>query len=125
MSKQVDWTDDDGRKFKMSVPDDAEESEWAYGNPIGPPSLASLGLPLREEVRLNNFLHAMGIFNARQAHYNRAHIQAAWQRTLAVGTEAIVDVYGLVEEEPVIMRGPEMERPVNTPQQPVTRRRRR
>lgn len=121
---EVDWTDDDGRKFRMSVPNDAEESDYQFGNPIGPPSLASLGLPLREEVRLNNFLHAMGIFSARQAHQNRAHIQAAWQRTLKLGTEDIVSVYGLVEEEPIIMRGPEMEKPANVTQQPARKRRR-
>lgn len=124
--KVVLYVDDDGRKFAMSVPDDCEEADYAYGNPVGPPSLSGLPtkLPLREEVRMHNLLYDMGIFTAKQAHLGRAHIQAAWQRTLAVGTEDIVQLYGAIEERPVILYGSRMERP-NTPTQPVATGRRR
>lgn len=109
----------------MSLPDDAPDREAEYGKSIGPPSLSGLNWKLEDEVKLNNFLHSMGIFTARQAHDNRVHIQAAVGRILAYTTEAVVQIYGEVEKPAIVMYGPTYEKPKPTTAAPTRRAARR
>jgi hypothetical protein len=100
--KLVDYEDDMGRKFKVSLPDDVPETEAELGNPLGPPLLDSLNLPHDMMVQLHNFLFDMNIYTARQAQGRRQDITSAVQRICAIHTEAIIALYGQVEQPQVV-----------------------
>lgn len=91
--QRVSYTDQDGRKKVVLLPEGVSEDEAAMGIPIGPPSLDELGLPLESEVRLNNELFNRGIFTAVDAIKRRADIIAAIQATFKVDASRIVTVY--------------------------------
>lgn len=89
--KRASWTDSDGRNKVVLIPEDSDQAEM--GIPVGPPSLAELGLPLDIEVRLNNELVNRGILTAVDALKNRAEISLAIQSVLKVDTDRIVQAY--------------------------------
>lgn len=60
----VDYQDTDGRWWRVWLPDEAPDSEAHMGIPVGPPSLAPLGLPLAFEVRLHNELFKRSLFES-------------------------------------------------------------
>lgn len=70
--RRADWTDEDGRKHAVFLPDDADNTEADTGIPIGPLPLGSLGLPLSIEVHLHNELHARGVLTADDLRRRRA-----------------------------------------------------
>jgi hypothetical protein len=111
--KLVDYEDDMGRKFKVSLPDDVPDVEAEFGNALGPPLLDSLHLPHDMMVKLHNFLFDMNIYTAKQAQMNRQHITSAIQRICGLHTESIIQLYGSVEK-------PEVVATISMPQQGTT-----
>ena len=91
--KQVDYQDEDGRLYRVIVPDDCPEASYGEGIPVGPPNLASLGLPLAIEVRLHNQLHGRGIFSVADALRRPVELQAALQAALKLDVQAIQALY--------------------------------
>lgn len=91
--REVVYTDAQGRKFKVLIPDSADDSHAKYGIIVGPPELTSLKLDLDTEVRLNNQLFARGIFDLKGAQRNRQEIFAALQAAFALDTDRIVNLY--------------------------------
>lgn len=91
--READWKDEEGRLWKVSLPSDALDRDARMGIPIGPPSLASLGLPLEIEVRLHNQLHARGILTQRDAQRRRQDIFGALKGALKVDVGQIIGVY--------------------------------
>jgi len=77
----------------MLVPDDAPESTWEFGIPIGPPDLGDLGLPSSIEVRLNNELFNRGLITSRDVRKNGDSVFGALQAVLKVDTGRIVQLY--------------------------------
>jgi hypothetical protein len=111
--KLVDYEDDMGRMFKVSLPDDVPDSEAELGNPLGPPLLDNLEMPHDMMVKLHNFLFDMGIYTANQARARRQDIVSAIQRICAIHAEAIIQLYGQVEK-------PEVVATITMPQQGTT-----
>lgn len=118
--KRTSWTDSDGRKKVVLIPEESDQAEM--GIPVGPPSLAELGLPLELEVRLNNELANRGILTATDALRGRAEISLAIQSVLKLDADRIIQVYvgpdfknAKPAREPVV---------VNPGPQPQQRRRR-
>ncbi|MDP2661366.1 MAG: hypothetical protein Q8R28_11630 [Dehalococcoidia bacterium] len=94
MSQQeVDFTDDDGRIHRVTVPAGCPEDMYSEGIPVGPPSLASLELPLPIEVRLHNQLHDRGLFRKADVLRRPQELQAALQRALRLDVQTIQSLY--------------------------------
>lgn len=87
------YTDVEGRKFKVKIPEEAPDSHSKYGIIVGPPDLTELKLPLDVEVRLNNQLYDRGIFTYKDAVKRRSDVIAALQSTLALHATKIVELY--------------------------------
>lgn len=89
----VDWSDDDGRRHRVQVPEGCPEDMYPEGIPVGPPSLASLALPLQIEVRLHNQLHSRGLFSARDALRRPGELQAALQAALKLDVQTLQTLF--------------------------------
>lgn len=91
--RDVDYTDDEGRIWRVRVPDDCPADRYAEGIAIGPPALASLGLPLDVEVRLHNQLHARKLLTRRDVLRRPADVYAALQAAYRVDMQTLQMLY--------------------------------
>ena len=91
--KRVVYTDLDGRKKIVLLPDTVLEEEAEIGIPVGPPPLSSLGLPLEIEVRLNNELFNRGIITQTDALRKRLEVMYAIQSVFKVDANRVVALY--------------------------------
>lgn len=82
-----------GKKYKVQVPDDSEESLWQYGVVLGPPDLSSLGLPPSIEVRLHNELHLRGLISKKDLIRRMPDVAAALATALKVDAQRIAELY--------------------------------
>ena len=90
---QVEYVDDDGRKWAVKVPE-GEEDNANMGIPIGPPDLSELGLPIDVEVRLHNQLYNRGLFTLRDIRGRRQNeIFAAIQSALNVDVSKVTSLF--------------------------------
>lgn len=87
--KRLTYTDGDGRKFLVLMPDNMPESQISKGVRLGPPDLSFLHLPIDVEIRLNNQLFARGIIETP----NLAEINNALHAALKVDAQAIAALY--------------------------------
>ena len=93
--REVTYTDEAGRKFLVSLPAGAPDSDAPLGAFIGPPSLARLGLPERIEIALHNELFNRGIFRSKDARHRRNEVDAALKAVLRVDTGTIIDLFSI------------------------------
>ena len=91
--KNVSYTDSEGRKKAVLLPEDALEEEAELGIPLGPPNLESLNLPPEIEIRLNNELFNRGIITPNDAIKNRKGIFEAIVSVFKIDGERILAVY--------------------------------
>lgn len=104
--KTIDWTDDQGRKHRVQLPDDADESEAALGIPVGPPPVVDLlGLPEEVATRLHNQLHARGLWGLKEALRDAPSVFGALQAALKIDAQGILAAYKQWEQS----AGPEAE----------------
>ena len=103
--REASYTDDEGRRWVVRLPDGAPDSDAPLGIPLGPPSLESLGLPLEFEVRLHNQLCARRLFTFRDMKTRRTEILGALQAAFKVDIVAIAALYR-VEEPPAVLAKP-------------------
>ncbi len=90
---QVEYVDDDGRKWAVKVPE-GEEDKAHMGIPIGPPDLSELGLPIDIEVRLHNQLYSRGLFTLRDIRGRRQNeIFASLQSALKVDVSRVTSLF--------------------------------
>ena len=95
--KEVDYTDDDGRVWRVRVPDGTPGDRFSEGIPIGPPALGRLGLPAELEIRLHNQLHGRRLYTARDVLRRPTDVFAALQATFRVDVQRLQSLY--VEEQ--------------------------
>ena len=91
--KRASWTDSEGRRKFVLIPEEAGEEQAEMGIPVGPPSLAELNLPIELEVRLNNELASRGILTAVDALKGRAEILQAIQSAIKVDVDRVLQMY--------------------------------
>ncbi len=91
--KTVDYTDADGRRWRVRVPDDCPADRYAEGIPVGPPALAPLGLPLELEVRLHNEFHRRRLYTLADAIKRPQELQAALQAALRLDVQRIQSLF--------------------------------
>ena len=90
--KRASWTDPEGRKRVVLIPEGREE-DAEMGIPVGPPSFAELELPSDMEIRLNNELVNRGILTAADALRSRQEISLAIQSVLRLDVDRVVQMY--------------------------------
>lgn len=98
MMRRVDWTDGDGRKYAVMLPEDVPDDQARFGLPVGPPPLEPLGLPHALMVRLHNELHAREVFTEEDARRRPGDISAAIQHALKLDA---MDVQALYAAPPI------------------------
>jgi hypothetical protein len=125
--RETSYTDDDGRRWAVSLPDGVPESDAALGIPLGPPSLAPLGLPLDVEVRIHNQLFGRRLFTPRDVKTRRMEILGALQAALGVDIVAIAALYRVEEPAAVSAKAKQTKRTKQTkaPKRGQRRKRRR
>ena len=92
--REIDYTDERGRKYRVKLPDEADDSEAQYGILIGPQAVVDeLGLPEPQATRLHNQLHARSIWTAREARKRTQDIFGALQSAFQTDVTSIVNAY--------------------------------
>lgn len=88
-----EYTDANGRRWAVMVPDGCPDNMTRSGVPIGPPSLTRLGLPLEVEVRMHNQLLERGILTKRDFEARPRDVMAALQATYRVDLATLHTIY--------------------------------
>lgn len=91
--RQATWTDADGRRWRVYLPDGVPEADAVKGIPIGPPPLESLGLPRAQEVRLHNQLYDRQLFTAQDVKRRRQEVMGAILATFKVDAGRVISLY--------------------------------
>ncbi len=91
--KQTSYVDEEGRHHAVMLPDGVGEEDASQGLPLGPPSLAPLGLPEDVEIRLHNQLFSRRIFTSKDVRKRRIDVFGALQAAFKVDTEKIIQIY--------------------------------
>lgn len=91
--RTVDYTDDDGRSWRVQLPDELGDDMAHMGIPVGPPDLSSLGLHSELLTRLHNELFRRGIITYADALKRQPEILAAWQAALKVDALEVMRIY--------------------------------
>ena len=73
----------------VNIPDNAPNSDASVGVPIGPPSLAGLGLPGDLEIALHNQLFARKIWTSNDIKRSRADVISALKAAYKLDAEKI------------------------------------
>jgi len=97
--RRATYTDEDGRRWAVMLPESAGDEDAEIGIPVGPPPMEGLSLPECAAVVLHNELHDRGIFTLRDAIRNRPQIQAALMAALKVDAETVMAQYRATESE--------------------------
>ena len=104
--REASYEDEQGRMFKVLLPDGVPDSDAAMGLPIGPPSLETLFDPNRIgtfeelEVNLHNQLFRRNLLTAKDVKLRRSEVLAALISTFKVGVRDIVNLYLPPPEQP-------------------------
>ena len=91
--KDVSYTDDKGRQWMVSIPDDSPNSDANLGIPIGPPSLQGLNLPEHLEILLHNALFIRKIWTSKDIKHRRAEVIDAIKSVYKTDAEKIYVCY--------------------------------
>lgn len=91
--RELAYQDNDGRKFRVLIPEGCPDDHAKFGIILGPPDLSSLGMTKDIEVRLNNQLYDRRIFTFQDSVVRKRDVLAALQSTFAVDVEKIINLY--------------------------------
>lgn len=91
--KEVEYTDDRGRLFKVLIPESDNVEKARHGIVIGPPELDDLGLPESVMIALHNQLYYRGLFTLKEVNRRRMDVIGALQAALGVNVERIINIY--------------------------------
>lgn len=91
--KELDWTDPEGRIFRVRIPSDAPDSHARFGIIIGPPPLDPLDLPLSVEVALNNQLHRRKLWTERDVQRRPMEVVSAVKAAFNADATRVIALY--------------------------------
>lgn len=100
--RRVEYRDADGRLSLRLIPAYASDDEALAGVLIGPPLLDGLGLPLDQEVRLNNELYVRGLFTEQDIRRNRALTLAAIMAANRADLERLLEAIQVPPSAPAV-----------------------
>lgn len=93
VNKVVDYTDKDGRKYKVLIPANAAQSMAKHGVRIGPPPLDELGYPDKIITKIHNELFDRGIITYKDVTDNMRDVVGAIQHAFAADAQTIATLY--------------------------------
>jgi len=97
--KQVDYTDNRGRQYRVLLPDGEVIERAPTGIPVGPPDVVdAMGLTEPLATRLHNELFARGLFTADDARRKPSELQAAILAAAKVDAQTVYKAYVETEE---------------------------
>ncbi len=96
--REVDYTDERGRRYRVALPEGAADHEAAMGIPIGPPDVVdALDWSDEARTRLHNELHRRGLYRLVDVRHRPAEVQAALQAALRTDALAIMAQYEMLD----------------------------
>lgn len=96
--RELDFTDERGRTWRVQLPDGVPDDEAPQGVPVGPPAVAdALGLPEETGTRLHNELHRRKLFTLRDVRRRPGDVHAALMSALRLDTQRIEEQYALLD----------------------------
>ena len=98
--KKIEYVDELGRHYLMTLPDDAPDSEAGVGVPVGPPDVVDildLGEPFA--TRLHNELYRNKLWTMNDVRRDTKKLFGILQRLLKVDVHRIIDAYAQLEKE--------------------------
>jgi hypothetical protein len=93
MMRRAEWRDSVGRRWITLIPEDQPDEMASMGIPVGPLSLAPLGLPLDFEVRLHNELVARDLIDEPSVRRRSQEVIAAIRSTIKASAHDIIRLY--------------------------------
>lgn len=98
--RELDYTDGEGRRWRVALPDGAPDEEAAQGIIVGPPPVAdALGIAEPWATRLHNELHRRGLYRLVDVRRRPGDVQGALQAMLKLDAQAIMTQYELLERQ--------------------------
>lgn len=96
--RQLDYTDEEGRTWRVELPDGAPDAEAPRGIIVGPPPVADgLALPEPFATRLHNELHRRKLWSLKEVQHRPHDVQAAILAAFRVDVIAVVNAYVTLE----------------------------
>lgn len=97
--RQLDYTDERGRIWRVELPDGVPDDEAALGVPVGPPAICdALALPEAVGTRLHNELHRRKLYTLRDVQGRPGELHGALMAALRLDTQTIVEQYAQLEK---------------------------
>lgn len=91
--KQLDYTDPDGYRYRVLIPEGSPASHAHMGVRVGPPDLATLNLPSHIERRLNNELFSRGLITVADVRRRPGDVQAAVMAAMKADAQTVMALY--------------------------------
>lgn len=99
--RELDYTDERGRKYRVALPDGMGDEQAAMGAPIGPPDLDDvLGWPEPFASRLHNLLFERGIISAEDAKRHPQVVQGAVLAAFKADAQVVIQAFQEIEGRP-------------------------
>ena len=98
--REVDFTDESGRRWRVRVPLDCPEELYSSGIVIGPPAglddwLEKQGWPEGRRIAIHNALHSRGLFTVKDVLRKPQEVAGALQSVVKTDLQGIQTVYYL------------------------------
>jgi len=92
--KIVTWTDERGRKYKMRLPEGANDKDAHMGILIGPPEVVDyLGYPEPLATRIHNLLFDRGLFTVEDVRKQPQSLQSVLRAAFQVDIHILHDAF--------------------------------
>lgn len=96
--REVDYTDEAGRRWRVRVPDGAPEDMYSAGIVVGPPAglddwLKGRGWPEPYRIAIHNALHARGLITVQDVMKRPEEVRAALNAVTRTDMQGIQQVY--------------------------------
>lgn len=102
--KEVQFTNEIGRNFIYSLPDDAPDEDVEMGHLMGPPDIVgNLELPEPFATQLHNELLNRGLLSYEDVRQNPKSLQGALQAVLKLDVQRLYNAY--LQEDRAIKNG--------------------
>ncbi len=102
--KEVQYTDELGRKYIYALPDDAPDEDVEMGQLLGPPDIVgNLELPEPFATQLHNELLNRNLLRYEDVRQNPKSLQGALQAVLKLDVQRLFNAY--LQEDKAIKNG--------------------
>ena len=98
--RALNYTNDNGRTYRVNLPDDAPDEDAPMGIPVGPPDVVDyLGLPEPLATRLHNLLHEKELWDVAALRKRPQALMSIWQAALKMDVNRLHQAF--IESEKV------------------------